>query len=158
MLDGLVIPERDAVTRTEAGVLTALVADARGLNVRATDTLAGAVALAAEQGLRRPFAVLGGPRLDGLLQRLRLLTPGTADLVDGLRAVRHEPSELAETLSARETEVLRYLTTMLTAAEIARDLGLSVNTVKAHIRAVYRKLGAGRRTEAVLAARRNGLL
>lgn len=158
MLDGLVIPERDTVTRTEAGVLAALVADARGLNVQATDTLADAVALAAEQGLRRPFAVLGGPRLDGLLQRLRLLSPSTADLVDDLRGIRHDPGDLAETLSARESEVLRYLTTMLTAAEIARDLGLSVNTVKAHMRAVYRKLGAGRRTEAVLVARRNGLL
>ncbi|WP_433381595.1 LuxR C-terminal-related transcriptional regulator [Actinoplanes sp. CA-142083] len=158
MLTGLAVPERDTITRTEAGVLTALVADARGRGVRATDVLAEAVALAAEQGIRRPFTVLAGPRLDGLLQRLRLLTPATADLIDELRDGRDKTGPLPENLSERETEILRYLTTMLTAAEIAGDLGLSVNTVKAHMRAVYRKLGASRRTEAVLAARRNGLL
>ncbi|MFI5896317.1 LuxR C-terminal-related transcriptional regulator [Actinoplanes sp. NPDC051513] len=158
MLDGLAVPERDTVTRAEAGVLTALVADARGHGVRATDVLAEAVTLAAEQGIRRPFTVLASPRLDGLLQRLRMLDPATAELVDELRGGRDDAGTLAESLSARETEILRYLTTMLTAAEIAGDLGLSVNTVKAHMRAVYRKLGAGRRTEAVLAARRNGLL
>ncbi len=47
---------------------------------------------------------------------------------------------------------------MLTAAEIAADLGVSVNTVKAHMRAVYRKLGASRRSQAVTLARDNGIL
>ncbi|MFC7533180.1 response regulator transcription factor [Actinoplanes sp. GCM10030250] len=50
----------------------------------------------------------------------------------------------------RETEVLRYLPTVLTAAEIAAGLGVSVNTVKAHMKAIYRTLGAARRSAGYL--------
>jgi LuxR family maltose regulon positive regulatory protein len=61
-------------------------------------------------------------------------------------------------LSDRETEVLRYLPTMLTAAEIGEELGVSVNTIKAHMRAIYRKLGTPRRRQAVARARERGLI
>jgi len=54
--------------------------------------------------------------------------------------------------------VLRYLPTVLTAAEIAGNLNISVNTVKAHVRSIYRKLEAERRREAVVRARQRGLL
>ncbi len=47
---------------------------------------------------------------------------------------------------------------MLTAGEIAENLGISVNTVKAHMRSIYRKLGAARRREAVVIARQLGHL
>jgi LuxR family maltose regulon positive regulatory protein len=53
---------------------------------------------------------------------------------------------------------MRYLPTMLTAAEIAADLGVSVNTVKAHLKAIYRKLGVVRRSEAVSQAHERGIL
>jgi LuxR family maltose regulon positive regulatory protein len=54
--------------------------------------------------------------------------------------------------------VLRFLPTMLKASEIADDLYVSVNTVKAHLRSVYRKLGVGTRREAVERAKAAGLL
>jgi LuxR family transcriptional regulator, maltose regulon positive regulatory protein len=41
---------------------------------------------------------------------------------------------------------------------VARELFISVNTLKSHVKAVYRKLGAAGRDEAVAAARRAGLL
>ncbi|WIM94357.1 LuxR C-terminal-related transcriptional regulator [Actinoplanes oblitus] len=148
--------ERDTVGRIESGILAALLADARGQPVHAADLLADAVTLAAGEDIRRPFLIPADPRLDALLQRARLLTPLVADFVGTLRPVRGE--QPVESLSERETEVLRYLATMLTAAEIAADLGVSVNTVKAHMRSVYRKLGASRRTEAVTLARDSGLL
>jgi LuxR family maltose regulon positive regulatory protein len=47
---------------------------------------------------------------------------------------------------------------MLKASEIAEDLTVSVNTVKAHLRAVYRKLNANNRREAVERAKSAGLL
>lgn len=60
-------------------------------------------------------------------------------------------------LSAREREVLRWLTEGLSNKEIARMLCLSENTVKTHLANLYAKLGVGRRTEALKAARERGL-
>ena len=70
-----------------------------------------------------------------------------------------EPSDsMDDELSARELEVLRYLPTMLTTGEIAGELYVSVNTVKAHLRSIYRKLGASRRQVAVVRAYEYGIL
>ena len=63
-----------------------------------------------------------------------------------------------EPLSDSELRVLRYLPTNLTAPEIAGELNVSTNTVKAHMRHLYAKLGAHRRAEAVARARDLGLL
>ena len=60
--------------------------------------------------------------------------------------------------SDSETRILRYLPTHLTAQEIARELSLSVHTVRTHIRHLFAKLGAHGRTEAVARARALGLL
>jgi DNA-binding CsgD family transcriptional regulator len=61
-------------------------------------------------------------------------------------------------LTLRELEVLRYAPSVLSAAEIGTELFVSVNTVKAHLRSIYRKLGVTRRRDAVVLARRRGLL
>ena len=66
--------------------------------------------------------------------------------------------EPAEALSDRELAVLRLLPTMLTNREIADQLYVSVNTVKTHLKQVYRKLGAADRADAVSRARRLGLI
>jgi LuxR family maltose regulon positive regulatory protein len=60
---------------------------------------------------------------------------------------------LPDPLTQRELTVLRFLATSMSIMEIADELCLSVNTVKTHIAAIYRKLPAGRRREAVLRAR-----
>jgi LuxR family transcriptional regulator, maltose regulon positive regulatory protein len=54
--------------------------------------------------------------------------------------------------------VLRYLPTNLSTPQIARELSLSVTTVRTHVRHVFVKLGAHHRTEAVARARALGLL
>lgn len=61
-------------------------------------------------------------------------------------------------LTAREFDVLRELPTLNRVDEIAIDLLVSTNTVKTHIRGIYRKLGVRSRKEAVAEARRLGLL
>lgn len=66
----------------------------------------------------------------------------------------HHPVILTE----REQSVLAYMATSVTAAEIAVELYLSVNTVKTHLTAIYRKLGASGRREAVRRARELELL
>jgi LuxR family transcriptional regulator, maltose regulon positive regulatory protein len=54
--------------------------------------------------------------------------------------------------------VLRYLPTNLSAPEVARELSLSVHTVRTHMRHIFAKLGVHRRTEAVTRARALSLL
>jgi len=68
------------------------------------------------------------------------------------------PGHLPEPLSQAEARVLRFLQTSLSAPEIARELYVSVNTVRTHMRHVYDKLGAHRRLEALDRARALGLL
>jgi LuxR family transcriptional regulator, maltose regulon positive regulatory protein len=65
---------------------------------------------------------------------------------------------LTEPLSKGEIRVLRYLPTNLSAREIARELSVSLNTVRTHSRHIFAKLGVHRRTEAVERARALGLL
>jgi LuxR family maltose regulon positive regulatory protein len=65
---------------------------------------------------------------------------------------------MAEPVTPAERRVLELLPTHLTTAHLAERLYLSPNTVKAHLRSIYRKLGAGSREEAVERARELGLL
>jgi DNA-binding NarL/FixJ family response regulator len=101
----------------------------------------------------------------------RSFTPLVADMLPDIGIATRKPSKLssaaerlepfgsmANELSAREREVLRYLATMLTASEIAAELSVSVNTIKAHSRSIYRKLGASRRQVAVVRAYEYGIL
>ena len=63
-----------------------------------------------------------------------------------------------EPLTDRELALLELLPTHLTYREMADDLCVSVNTVKTYQKAVFRKLDSSKRSEAVAAARRAGLL
>jgi DNA-binding CsgD family transcriptional regulator len=78
-----------------------------------------------------------------------------AAVQDLLRAER-AGGALGDALTDRERDVLRLLAGSLSLGEIARELHLSFNTVKTHTQAVYRKLGAHSRPEAVAIGRRNG--
>jgi LuxR family maltose regulon positive regulatory protein len=60
---------------------------------------------------------------------------------------------IVEQLSGREREVLGLLADMLTTEEVADQLYISVNTVKTHLKSIYRKLSATHRGEAVRRAR-----
>src|SRR4029079_13445477 len=63
-----------------------------------------------------------------------------------------------EELTSRERDVMRLLPSRLTLREIASELFVSQNTLKFHLRVIYRKLGVNSRAEAVDAARRRRLL
>jgi DNA-binding NarL/FixJ family response regulator len=60
-------------------------------------------------------------------------------------------------LSAREREVLALIAQGATNSEIGRELYVSVDTVKTHVRNVFRKVGVSNRTQAALAAAEYGL-
>ncbi|WP_414626913.1 response regulator transcription factor [Acidipropionibacterium acidipropionici] len=61
-------------------------------------------------------------------------------------------------LTRTELLVLRELTTGQTLAKVAGTTFTSVNTIKTHVRSIYRKLGVGSRAEAIARARELGLL
>lgn len=65
---------------------------------------------------------------------------------------------LIEPLSERELEVLRLLRTELSGPEIARELVVSLNTLRTHTKNIYSKLGVNSRRSAVLRAGELGLL
>jgi LuxR family maltose regulon positive regulatory protein len=65
---------------------------------------------------------------------------------------------MVEALSPRERAVLRYLPTMMSNHEIVSEMFVSVNTVKTHLKAIYRKLDVQDRREAVKRARTLKLL
>ena len=59
------------------------------------------------------------------------------------------PSPIVIPLTPKESEVLGYLAELLTTEEIAATMFVSVNTIRSHVRSILRKLGVGRRNEAV---------
>jgi DNA-binding NarL/FixJ family response regulator len=76
-----------------------------------------------------------------------------------LREVREPgPAEVRETLTERETEVLRLVSLGLANKEIARRLGIGEGTVKTHVSSLLGKLGLQSRTQAALHAVRIGLV
>jgi len=93
------------------------------------------------------------------------------ELLDAIRAVhaglRRIPPEIAteiaeyagaETLTARELDVLRHVAAGRSNKAIATDLQISESTVKAHLGAVLAKLGADGRTHGVMIAVKRGII
>lgn len=88
---------------------------------------------------------------------LRLTAPGEmADVA--VVAARDRPADLHVSLTRRELDVLALLAEGASNKAIARTLGISVHTVKFHIAALFDKLDAEGRTEAVAQAARMGAI
>jgi LuxR family transcriptional regulator, maltose regulon positive regulatory protein len=124
-----------------------------------TESLQDAVQMAQRTGRRGPFIDLGAPMFETLVAR-RMALPShdgfVEELIEELR--QHEPPRLPEPLTQAEIRVLGHLDSMATLQEIAAGLNLSRNTVKTHAAAIYRKLEASARRDAVARARMLGLL
>jgi LuxR family maltose regulon positive regulatory protein len=84
--------------------------------------------------------------------------PVVAELIDALDGSSASPAGLLEPLSERERDVLRLLPTLLPNTEIAGELFVSVNTVKTHVKSIYRKLEVSSRPEAISRARQLRLI
>lgn len=69
----------------------------------------------------------------------------------------NSPERLDQKLTARQVEVLAELCAGRSNREIGDYLGMSENTVRVHVSAIFRELGVRSRTEAVLLAKRKGL-
>ncbi|MEL7974828.1 LuxR C-terminal-related transcriptional regulator [Isoptericola sp. F-RaC21] len=155
--DRRVPPVDVAVTLTEA-----LLELDRGRAGEAHRRLELALAAAGPSRIRRPF-VERGRDLRGLLDAHHAWGTEHVGLVADLVA-RMQPREDAHRrrsyweLTDREHTVLTYLRSPMTTTEIAQALFVSSNTVKTHLRAIYRKLGAAGRRDAVrIATERHAL-
>jgi LuxR family transcriptional regulator, maltose regulon positive regulatory protein len=151
--------------RVEFGVLEAVARHTLNDAVGADSAFRHALTIAAPNSYRRAF-VDGGPAVRTLLvDQIRHGTDQRALVAELIAALDRRASsvdltkpQLLEPLSERERAVLRYLPTMMSNAEIASELFLSVNTAKTHLTSIYRKLGTTRRRDAVERARRLELL
>ena len=151
----LVLPR----TRIEVFTLAAVARQAQGDRIAASEALRTAIALAATDGLVAPLIAHGALLKDPLGHLASELGPHqrlALQLTDAVR--RMQPTVFADPLTEREQVVLNYLPTLMSNAEIARSMHLSVNTVKTHLKALYRKLNVDRRRDAVVRARQLELL
>lgn len=94
--------------------------------------------------------------LAALLEGLSVGLPGWFYRLGQPAGVPFSPVAGEERLTPREVEVLEQLAQGLTNKQIARTLGISEHTVKYHISAIYAKLGAMNRAEAVRIGARRG--
>jgi LuxR family transcriptional regulator, maltose regulon positive regulatory protein len=146
------------MTDIEAWLWEARLAHRAGERQRADAALAEAIALAAPRGVLRPL-LSGGREAAELLSRSSGRFGHSEDFAARARsALRADGPSAGALLTTRELELLTELPSMRTAEEIAASLYVSVNTVKTHMRGIYRKLGVSNRRQAVVLARRRGLL
>jgi LuxR family transcriptional regulator, maltose regulon positive regulatory protein len=145
-------------------VLLACAEMQHGRTLRADEHLCRAVELGRAEGYIRPFveeaaqilpllrvasATRPGPYLTQLMEHAERAVPAT---------VEDKPDSMLEPLTAREREVLGYLPTHLSVPDIAAKIYVSPNTVKSHLKSIYRKMGAASRGDAVTIALSRGLL
>jgi LuxR family maltose regulon positive regulatory protein len=153
--------------RLEAWLATARISYGSGDRAEGRRSLQRALRLGEPERLRLPFALERT-----WLRRVLRADPDLAhvyrdllepDLVGPAREPARPPGAspapvMLEPLSSREREVLQHAAEMLDTTEIAAVLFISVNTVKSHLKSIYRKLAVTHRGEAVRRARQLRIL
>ena len=144
-------------------LVQALALQAQGEGAAALTPLARALTLAEPEGYIRIFVDEGPPM--ATLLRAAAKDGVAPDYVRRLQMALGEPhgetpvnQRLIEPLSERELDVLRLLATELSGPEIARELIVSLNTMRTHTKNIYSKLGVNNRRSAVRRAEELGLL
>jgi two-component system, NarL family, response regulator LiaR len=102
--------------------------------------------------------LLKDARIDDLLRTIRGARAGQVALPAQMAARMVRLVSGHTLLSRRETEVLRLVARGLANKEVARELGVTLSTAKAHVNAILSKLGLPSRTQAALYAARTGLV
>ena len=145
----------------ELRALGAVAMHQRGDDQTALELVERALAVAEPERFVSPFLAIGVPLRELLARRIRAGTAhralagelGEAMAPGSDRHFEQRSALVLEPLSDREAVVLRYLPTGLSKAEIAAEMFVSVNTVKTHMKNIYRKLDVTDRGQAVRRAR-----
>lgn len=144
-------------TVIEAHIVAAVHATRAGESRTATTALTAALELAEPRCALRPFYDTGHDVRQLLVAhrgRLGHLDHFAQRLLDAIPATG---PDLAADLTPREVQLLRELPAPTTLEEIAATQHISVNTVKTHLRHIYRKLGVTSRRDAIAVAQQRGL-
>jgi DNA-binding NarL/FixJ family response regulator len=168
-------PTADDAMRESSGQRPdVVVIDLRRVSGDVQETIAGL-----QRSLKSPIVVFtadGGPRM--LAEALKAGVKGYVrkdsppeDLIRAIQAARSgefyvDPAlsssllleEGERTLTARQREILQMLADGMHTEEVAKQLGLSTETVRTHTKRILSKLGAGTRTQAVAIGIRSGLI
>jgi LuxR family maltose regulon positive regulatory protein len=146
-------------TMIERAAIMTLAHAALGDDRAAIAAVRSALCAAEATTIRAPLLVLCSDLavlLDRYMDDLGSSQTLALELLD--RSRRSPAPAFVEPLTGRETAVLRRLPTLMSNREIADGLHVSVNTVKSHVKSLYRKLGVANRREAVLRGRSLELL
>lgn len=95
---------------------------------------------------------------DGVAGKRRYVTGKPTIQPASKPLVETSPAAVDAKLTSREYEVLSGMAAGKSNADIGRDLSLSEDTIKTHARRLFRKLGVGDRTSAVVLAIRTGIV
>ena len=154
----------------EAGALQSLALEKLGRTKAAAERMAETLYLVAPGGWVRPFVELGEPmaaifrrlaapeqgltdQIQGILYSFRVSAKSRTDVrADQAHATPQGGARLEEPLTNREIDVLKLLAQRLQNKEIAARLFVSPETVKAHLKHLYQKLGVNNRREAAARA------
>ena len=147
----------------EALVMLAVAKERKGETSLALDNLQNAMHLAAPERILQPF-MIDKPTIVKLSDQVKRndneLNKFIQHLEKGFQStsLKAPDQPLIEPLTERELEILRLIAEGLSNQEIGSQLYLSLNTVKAHTRNIYGKLGVNSRTQAAARARVLGIL
>ena len=113
------------------------------------------LSLALEAGARG--ALIKNAELPELLDALRAVSNGDSVFSPEIRQTLAHAHPIPQ-LSPRQSEILGFITRGLSNQDIAREIGISLPMVKEHLNALFEKIGAANRAEAVAIALRKHLL
>ena len=102
-------------------------------------------------------AILKDASNEDLIDSIKRVAAGEKVVPENIRRMIAEDPPLPE-LSQRQMEILSSITRGLTNTDIAKQLGIGVTSVKTHMEALFLKIGAANRAEAVAIALRKHLL
>ena len=148
----LMMPEMDGIAATAA--LKERLPGARVL-ILTTSAVSDDIARALDAGAQG--AITKSSANARLLAAIRSVASGKRVISPEIAELISEDPPLPE-LTARQSEILASITRGLTNADIAKQLGIVPDSVKEHVNAIFAKIGAANRTEAVAIALRKHLL
>ena len=148
----LMMPEKDGTAATAE-----IKAAAPEINILLLTTFAASDTIAKALAAGASGAILKSAPKAKLLEAIRTVANGKQAIANDVKDILAEDPPAPE-LTARQAEILKSVTLGLTNRDIAIQLGICPTVVKEHLNAIFNKLGAANRSEAIAIALRKHLL